>query len=254
MPDIPNFNLQNNFPISTVVNAAQRKAELDNQTTLAQSKLINDSLGVIGQVGKSLFDQRVRVAQALASAHLYAQTPEGKQALGTNQVAQTAQGPVTQNQTASYDPNSGSVTPLQSPVDVRTIATAMYGMDPKDVFQNQIQNRLASTQQGELALKQQTEPQKISIEGQKALAEVQNAQVMRQIQAMLAAATVKNQAQERTQAAQNADFEANKEVSKHFILHPIDAYKASQAMTATGQGNGTAQPQSGWKYIGPVKK
>lgn len=66
MPDIPNFSVQNNFPVASVIQAAQRKGELDNQTTLAQSQMLNNSLEAIGGVGKSLMDTKKRVAQSLA--------------------------------------------------------------------------------------------------------------------------------------------------------------------------------------------
>lgn len=167
---MPDFNMKQQFPIADVINAAQRKAQLDNQTTLAQSEMLNNSLSKIGEVSKSLFDQKQKVAQALAFAHMYANSPEGQKMLGTNEVAQTAQGPLTQNQTASYDPATGTTTPLKSPVDVRTIATAMYGMSPKEMMdQTYLRSKQAQdarTAEGELALKQKIEPQKLALDEQ----------------------------------------------------------------------------------------
>lgn len=63
---MPDFRMQNNFPIASVIDAAQRKGQLDNETTLKQSELFNQSLGAIGTIGKSLMDQKKQVAQALA--------------------------------------------------------------------------------------------------------------------------------------------------------------------------------------------
>ena len=250
--------MQQNFPVANVIDAVQRKAELDNQTTLAQSQMINNSLNKIGEVGNSLYQRKIQIAQALAGAQMYAQ--EHPELVNPTTTQTTTQAPVMRNQTAAYDPATGSVTPntgmtgvgttephtttttTPPPLDIKTLATAAYGMAPKDLFENMLQNRLSKIQQGELALKQQVEPQKVAIEGQKAVSEIQNTAIMRQIQAMLGAATIKNQTAERAQAAQNADFEANKEVSKHWLLHPIDAYNASQAMTAAGQGGGAPAP------------
>lgn len=230
---MPDFTLKPTFPVSSVIDAASRNAALQQQARESGNQSLIAGLQSIGQIGQSLFDQKVRVAQALAGAHMMAtQNPE---LLGDNQVTQTQQGPVTQNQTASYDPSTGTATPNRPPLDIRTIATAMYGMSPKDMFEHQIQTQAAKTAQEELALKQKTEPQRLAIEGQKSLAEIQNAQVMRKIQAMLANATIKNQAQERTQAAENSALEANKETAKHWLLHPVDAYNASKAISTAGQ-------------------
>ncbi len=165
---MPDFRMQqNSFPIASVIDAAQRNNQLQEQARQANQQALVTNLQSIGQIGKSLFDQKVKVAQALAGAHMYANTPEGRRMIGTNNVAQTAQGPVTQNQTAAYDPELGSVTPLKSPVDIRTIATAMQGMTPQDMFQQQVQSRLADNAERELAFKEKYKPQELEIEANK---------------------------------------------------------------------------------------
>lgn len=67
---MPDFRMQNNFPIADVINATQRKAQLDNEATLKQSELFNQSMQAIGTIGKSLHDKKVQVAQALALGKL----------------------------------------------------------------------------------------------------------------------------------------------------------------------------------------
>jgi len=255
MPDIPDFTMKPNFPISSVIDAASRNAQLQLQAQQAGQQSLIQGLKSIGDVGQSIYERKLQMAQALAQAKMYAQTPAGQQALGTNQVASGPQGPVTQNQTAAYDPNSGTVTPNQSPLNMSDLTTSFLGMSPKDFMENQIQQKAAQTAQGQLALQQQVEPQKVAIEGKKAVSEIENTAIMRQIQGMLGAATIKNQQQERAQAAQNSEFEANKEAAKHWFLHPVDAYRASQNITSAGnssnQGGALALPQVGQTIAHP---
>lgn len=63
---MPDFRMKPEFPIAEVARSYQRKGELDNETTLKQSELLNQSLTAIGGIGKSLLDQKKRVAQSLA--------------------------------------------------------------------------------------------------------------------------------------------------------------------------------------------
>lgn len=63
---MPDFRMQPSFPIADVINAAQKKGQLDNQTTMQQSQLFNNALTQIGTVAQSLHQQKQKVAQALA--------------------------------------------------------------------------------------------------------------------------------------------------------------------------------------------
>lgn len=165
---MPDFTMKPTFPVASVIDAAQRNNQLQQQAREAGNQSLIAGLQSIGQVGESLYNQKLRMAQALAGAKMYSQTPEGQQMLGTNQVATGPAGqPVQANQTANYNPETGTATPNQSPLNVTDMATSMLGMSPKDMFENQIQQRAAQTQQGELALKQQTEPKRLAIEQQK---------------------------------------------------------------------------------------
>src|SRR5882724_4866115 len=63
---MPDFRLQNNFPIAEVINAAQQNAKLQLQARTQGQQSLIEGLQSIGQVGQSLFDTRKRVAQSLA--------------------------------------------------------------------------------------------------------------------------------------------------------------------------------------------
>lgn len=63
---MPDFRMQQQFPIAAVIDAAQKKGQLDNQTTLQQSQLFDSAMDKIGTVSQSLLDKRRRVAQSLA--------------------------------------------------------------------------------------------------------------------------------------------------------------------------------------------
>lgn len=63
---MPDFTFKNNFPIAEVINAAQRKAALEQQNKTEGNQQLLAGLQSIGQVGQSLVDKRMKVAQALA--------------------------------------------------------------------------------------------------------------------------------------------------------------------------------------------
>lgn len=64
---MPDFNFKaGSFPIADVINAAQRKVQLEQQAKQQDSNNLVQGLGMIGQVGQTLADKRMKVAQALA--------------------------------------------------------------------------------------------------------------------------------------------------------------------------------------------
>lgn len=216
---MPDFRMaQNSFPIASVIDAAQRNAQLQQQARESGNQSLIQGLQSIGQIGQSLYDTKMRVAQAMAQSQLLSQTPEGQQFLGTNQVTSTPQGPVTKNQTASFNPTTGSVTSNQSPNSQQTMASALLGIAPKDFLEHLSRSSTARTAQGELALKQQYEPQKIAIEGRKADAEAKNAEALRTLQAIIGAGNAANQVRERDQADEKIAFDADKETAKGFPI------------------------------------
>lgn len=141
MVDAPNFNLQNNFPISTVIDAAQKKAVYEQQFKDQQNALLLKGVDDISGVATSLAQKRAQVAQALAQAKIFGQTPEGQQILGTNNVTTSPMGtPQTMNQTAQGTDASGNLLPApvsnKSPVGLNDIATAIRGEQPGNFLGN----------------------------------------------------------------------------------------------------------------------
>lgn len=63
---MPDFRLQPSFPIASVVDAAQRNNQIQQQAKEAGNQSLLAGLQSIGQVGESLFNTRQRVAQSLA--------------------------------------------------------------------------------------------------------------------------------------------------------------------------------------------
>ena len=87
---MPDFRMQNQFPIAEYVNAAQRKAQLDNQQTMQQSELFNQAIGKIGEIGASIYGQKKKVAQALALGKLAGIPDELSRTLEPEQITKYA--------------------------------------------------------------------------------------------------------------------------------------------------------------------
>ncbi len=165
--------------MADVINAAQRKGQLDNQTMLAQSQLFNGALDKIDSIGQSLYARKLQMAQALASAKMFAGSPEGQQMLAPTTTQTTTQAPVMRNQTAAYDPTAGTVTPnadmsgvatmappkttttsTPSPIDMGTLQTSMMGESPSNML-TQLFNRQKERQQFALDTQKQAFTEKM---------------------------------------------------------------------------------------------
>lgn len=85
---IPDFTLKQNFPISSVIDAAQRNAALQQQARQQGNQSLIDGLQTIGQVGQSLVDQRRQIAQAMILGQQFGMTPQETQGLSPEQVLQ----------------------------------------------------------------------------------------------------------------------------------------------------------------------
>lgn len=188
MPDIPNYNLQPTFPIASVIDAAQRNAQLQLQAQQAGQQSLVSGLQSIGQVGQSLYEQKLRMAQALAGAKMFAASPEGQQMMAPTVTPQPMT--VMRNQTAAYDPSTGSVTPntgtpgvgtvlpqtkttITPPsIDLKTLQTGMLGESPSNML----------TQ----LFERQKQRQQLGIEQQRADTEAARAKSEATIQALLA--------------------------------------------------------------------
>lgn len=87
---MPDFRIQPSFPISSVIDAASRNAELQEQARQEGNKSILEGLQGIGQVGQSLFDTRKRVAQSLAIGRHLGVPDEISRTLDPSEVLSTA--------------------------------------------------------------------------------------------------------------------------------------------------------------------
>jgi hypothetical protein len=163
-------NVQNNFPIASVIQAAQENAQRQLQARTQGNQDIIQGLGAIGQVGQSLLDRRRAMAQALAGAQLYSNTPEGKEMLGTNQVTSGPTGqPVTMNDTAQGGVGQAPQ-PNKPSIDLQTLATAFYGDKPSDVMKQMFEQHKLKVESGlkaqQIASQQQLGQALLGIRGQ----------------------------------------------------------------------------------------
>lgn len=155
MADTPDFSFKQSFPIAEVITAAQRKAQLEQQSQQHNQAQLIQGLEAVGKVGQSLFEQKQQMGQALASARLLKQKMDADamkvleekaaEAMATNnsQVTETPFGPVNFGQTANATggvPLSNAVAfkePTQENINtpsVEEIATAVRGLSPKDLL------------------------------------------------------------------------------------------------------------------------
>lgn len=86
---MPDFTFKQNFPIASVIEAAQRKAALEQQNRTEGNQQLLAGLKSIGDVGQNLVDKRMKVAQALALGKQF-DIPEDQARLMTpEQIVQT---------------------------------------------------------------------------------------------------------------------------------------------------------------------
>jgi hypothetical protein len=184
---MPDFRMQPNaFPIASVIDAAQRNNALQLQARTQGQQSLIEGMKAIGQVGQSLYDQKMRIAQALAQADIYKKNhPE---LFNKVETVTKSQAPINRNETASFDPSTGAVTPNtgmsgvagQVPLTRRvesngsfsipdkTLQDAFMGMTANDFFDNQVQNRAAKTGEADLAFKEKYKPQELAIDAKRA--------------------------------------------------------------------------------------
>jgi hypothetical protein len=159
MPSPPfDMNVQNNFPIASVIQAAQENQNRQLEAQKYGQQTLISGLQSIGQVGQSLLDRRRAMAQAMAGGQLYTNTPEGKEMLGTNQVTSASGRPVTMQNTAQGGVGQAPV-PNPPAIDLKTLATAFMGDKPSDVMSQMFERHKLKVQSG-------LEEQKIVQEGQ----------------------------------------------------------------------------------------
>lgn len=82
--------MQPNFPVATIIDAAGRNAQLQEQAREAGNKSLLEGLQAIGQVGQSLYDQKKRVAQSLALGRKYGLDDATSRVLDQDQILKMA--------------------------------------------------------------------------------------------------------------------------------------------------------------------
>lgn len=87
---MPDFRMQQNFPIATVIDAAGRNAQLQEQSREAGNKALIEGLQSIGEVGQSLYDTKKRVAQSLALGRKYGLDDDVARSLEPDQILKGA--------------------------------------------------------------------------------------------------------------------------------------------------------------------
>lgn len=224
MPNIPNYNLQPTFPIASVIDAAQRNNALQLQAQQAGQQSLVAGLQSIGQIGQSLYQRKLQMAQALSGAKMFAQSPEGQQMLAPTTTTTTAPQAITQNQTAAYDPTTGSVTPnaapttaplspiatipktttisSPSPVTMNDLQTAFMGESPSNMltqlFQRQKERQEFGLKSQNQAFEQQFKPQQLQSQENvaKTLAGIKSTEVSNTNKASLRSAIAAQQARQ----------------------------------------------------------
>lgn len=87
---MPDFTVKNNFPIAEVINAAQRKAQLEQESQQQGNKSLLEGLQSIGQVGQDLVDKRLQVAKALAIGRHFNYPDEVSRNMSPDEVLKSA--------------------------------------------------------------------------------------------------------------------------------------------------------------------
>lgn len=117
---MPDFRIQPSFPIASVVDAASRNAQLQEQSREAGNKSIIEGLQGIGQIGESLFNTRQRVAQSLALGRQFDVPDEVSRTMTPEQLMQVGtikKGQVDMNMLLNMlHPGTGGTTPNVPPV------------------------------------------------------------------------------------------------------------------------------------------
>lgn len=112
---MPDFRLQPSFPIASVVDAASRNAQLQQQAREAGNQSLIEGLKSIGQVGESIFDTKKRVAQSLALGRQFDVPDEVSRTMAPEQLMQIGvikKGNVDMNMLLNMlHPGSGATTP-----------------------------------------------------------------------------------------------------------------------------------------------
>lgn len=86
MPNIPDFSLKQSFPIASVIEAAQRRAQIEQQDREFQGQQLLQGLQAFGGIADSLVKRRQQMAQATKMGTALGMTPEETQGMTPEQV------------------------------------------------------------------------------------------------------------------------------------------------------------------------
>jgi hypothetical protein len=80
---MPDFTMKTSFPIASVIDAAQRKAQMQQEAAQNNNAQVLQGLTAIGQIGKSYFDRKRDMAQALAAGQALGIDPDTARSMGS---------------------------------------------------------------------------------------------------------------------------------------------------------------------------
>lgn len=141
---MPDFTVKNNFPMEAVINAAQRKAALEQQAKTEGNQQLLQGLQAIGQVGQSLVERRQKIAQALALGKQFDIPDDVSRTMDPSQIIQVAtvkKGQIDMNMLLNllhpgFSPNPATATPASgTPASSGAMLTGSPSPAPQPVQQ-----------------------------------------------------------------------------------------------------------------------
>lgn len=93
MPDIPDFTFKGGtFPMASVIEASQRKAQMEQQARAQNTQMTLQGIDAIGNLAQTLVNKRKKVAQALVLGKKFGMTEDESRAIGDPEMILKAQG------------------------------------------------------------------------------------------------------------------------------------------------------------------
>lgn len=127
------YDLKPTFPIAGVAELIASRPAKEYQARAVQAEQLMQGIQLFGKGVDSLVARRNAMAQALAQAQIYAQTPEGQQAMAPTQAPTPGYGA---QMPAGAEGPAGPTTSTPSPINMQTLATAFRGESPGTFLSN----------------------------------------------------------------------------------------------------------------------
>lgn len=154
------YDLQPSFPIAGVAQLYADRSTKEAQARLAQNQQLIQGINQFGQGVQSLVERRNAMAQALAQAQIFAQTPEGQQVMAPTKSPTPGYGsPVT----SGAEGPAGPTTMTPSPVNMDTLKNALVGETPGS-FLSSLQTQATNKRAYDLESQKEESAQKIAHE------------------------------------------------------------------------------------------